>query len=336
MNNNQIIEAEYKEVMPERLSSLANEIRYYSTAILANLLEVGRRFREAKEICPKGEWAKWVKDATGYEISMAENYIRIFKEYGGGQINLGGDFENSQSIAALGVTKLLELAKIPADEREEFVEENNITADTTVKELQELIKQKTKENERLHKAVQEKEDEMNARLTLLETYKRQSEESARAKEEEIKALKKRIEEIENDPDEADDSMMSEMIKEAEENAKLEFQKEINKLTEERNKAEKAVSDYKARIKAEKEKAEREKEKAEELQNKLNDVSSELARMRKQTAAADKQELLKIDILFKDIQGKIIEMKNTFTTLGNDELEKKVSESLIDILQKDWM
>lgn len=334
--NDKIIEAEYKEVMPERLSSLANEIRYYSTAILANLLEVGRRFREAKEICPKGEWAKWVKDATGYEISMAENYIRIFKEYGGGQINLGGDFENSQSIAALGVTKLLELAKLPADEREEFVEENNITQETTVKELQVLIKQKTEENDRLKRASEQKEEVLNDKITLLETFKNQSEEAARAKDIEIAELKRQIADIENGDSVADNDAMAEMIKEAEENAKLGLQKEINKLTAEKEKAEKEVKDYKAKIKAEKEKAEAEKAKSEEYQRKLSEANAELERMKKQTAAADKQELLKIDILFKDIQEKILEMKNTFTAVGNDELEKKVSESLIGMLQKDWM
>ena len=155
----EIINAEYTEVMPARLSEIAAEINFYSTNVLMNVIEIGRRFEEAKSLCPRGEWGKWCKNSTGYEQSMAENYMKIYKEYGGGQLNLGGDFSNSQSLASLGVTKLLELTKIPAEEREEFVKENDITADTTVKELKEKIKQfpmftetyKEAQNERVRK-----------------------------------------------------------------------------------------------------------------------------------------------------------------------------------------
>lgn len=73
---------------------------------------------------------------------MAENYIKAYKEYGKDQQSLFGDLTKSKLIGNLGITKLIELTAIPADEREQFVEENNITEETTVKQLHKLIQKR--------------------------------------------------------------------------------------------------------------------------------------------------------------------------------------------------
>ena len=154
MEENKIIEAEYREVSNANgeceLNRITTEIRYITEqlnrTLLTGIIEIGKRFERAKSLVKHGEWGNYVEAATGYSQSMAENYIKIYKEYGLEQQSIFGDLSKSQSLGNLGVTKLLELTAVPADEREEFVEKNNVTEDTTVKELQELIRRQKAEN----------------------------------------------------------------------------------------------------------------------------------------------------------------------------------------------
>lgn len=318
----EIINAEYKEVMPARLTEIAAEINFYSANVLMNVIEIGRRFEEAKSLCPRGEWGKWCKNSTGYEQSMAENYMKVYREYGGGQLNLGGDFGNSQSLASLGVTKLLELTKVPAEDRETFVEENNITADTTVKELKEKIKQLTEEKE----AVIHDTNDTIAGL----------EEAAQREAEKVEKLNARIEELEkqldSSPAETDDSVFAEMIKEAEEKAREEFEKKIKELEGAKQKAESKVDDLNRKIKAEKEKASAAAESEKAMKEKYDAAQAELIKAKKAANASGNQELTKINILFGDIQNKIRELNEAFSVIGNAELEGKVKGVLSEQLK----
>lgn len=318
----EIINAEYTEVMPARLTEIAAEINFYSTNVLMNVIEIGRRFEEAKSLCPRGEWGKWCKNSTGYEQSMAENYMKIYREYGGGQLNLGGDFSNSQSLASLGVTKLLELTKLPAEDREEFVKENDITADTTVKELKEKIKQLTEEKE----AVIHDTNDTIAEL----------EEAARREEEKVEKLNSRIKELEeqldSSPAETDDSVFAEMIRDAEEKAKEEYEQKIKQLEEAKQKVESKVDDLNRKIKAEKEKASAAAESEKAMKEKYDAAQAELIKAKKAANTSENQELTKINILFKDIQSKIRELNEAFAVVGNAELEGKVKGVLSEQLK----
>lgn len=161
-NKNEIIEAEYREIESCDLPTITAEIKYISKSmnnmLLQCLIEIGKRFAKAKTLVQYGKWGEYCEKYTGYKQAMAENYIKIYKEYGADQQRLFGNFENSESIKNLGVTKLIELTAIPADEREQFVEENNITEETTVKQLHKLIQEKTDALDRAEKkqAVAEK------------------------------------------------------------------------------------------------------------------------------------------------------------------------------------
>ena len=44
---------------------LAAEIRALTASMLANIIELGRRMCQAKEILPHGEFGAWVKEETG-------------------------------------------------------------------------------------------------------------------------------------------------------------------------------------------------------------------------------------------------------------------------------
>ena len=102
--------------------------------VLMGSIEIGRRLTEAKALVKHGQWGAWLKDRIDYSQRTANNFMRIYKEYGE-----TGLAEKSQSIANLSYTHALALLDVPAEERAKFAEEKN-AQDMKIKELQEAIK----------------------------------------------------------------------------------------------------------------------------------------------------------------------------------------------------
>lgn len=110
-------------------------------AALRYIVEIGRRLQEAKELLPHGEWGQWVKEELPFSQSTAQNFMRIFQEYGADQLEIGGAVK-SQALANLSYTKALRLLAIDdEEEREAFVETHNV-ADMSSRELEEAIRER--------------------------------------------------------------------------------------------------------------------------------------------------------------------------------------------------
>lgn len=322
---NEMIIAEAKDITTERLSQLATEIRIYSANMLVNIIEIGRRFEEAKKLCPYGEFGNWCKECTSYEQSMVENYIKIYKEYGGGQLNLGGDFVNSQSIAALGVTKLLELAKIPADEREEFVKENNITTETTVKELQRKIKELELGKENSDSRAKQLESQLFAE-------KERAEGDIAEKEKIISQLKSQIELLESEaPAEANSKELAEMIAAAKDDEVAKLKADAEKLEDEIKKIKeknKKTNDEIKKLKADAETSQQlNKEKTEEL----SQARLEIAKLKKAAEASSDVNLAKIEVLFGSVQKDLAELAELIRQSGKSELLDKIKQVFEKVL-----
>lgn len=106
--------------------------------ILNYAIEIGRRLKEAKSLLEHGEWGEWLETEVDFSRSTANNFMKIFEEYGAKQVSLFGD-ANSQTIGNLPYTHALKLLAVPAEEREEFVEEHHVE-DLSSRELDRLIK----------------------------------------------------------------------------------------------------------------------------------------------------------------------------------------------------
>lgn len=102
-------------------------------------IEIGRRLTEAKEMMPHGEWMNWLADQVDYSQSTANNLMKLFKEYGTDQLTLFGDNADSQALGSLSYTQAVALLGIPAEEREAFVQENDVDSMST-RELAEAVK----------------------------------------------------------------------------------------------------------------------------------------------------------------------------------------------------
>lgn len=91
------------------------------------VLDIGRGLLEAKSMLPHGEWLPWINTRIGYSEKTAQNFMRLARE-----------FSNPQALADLGATKALALLALPADEREQFVQEHNVV-DMTTRQLEQAI-----------------------------------------------------------------------------------------------------------------------------------------------------------------------------------------------------
>lgn len=146
------------------------------------VIEIGRRLEEAKQLVPQGEWLKYLDTALGYKPSTAQNYMRIAREFGGGQIALDGK-DAQELFGQLSYTQLLPLLGIGDEERRELAEGNDLAgmssreidklvadykaaqsavavANNRASELAELCEKSEKAREEAEKA---EEDERNAR-----------------------------------------------------------------------------------------------------------------------------------------------------------------------------
>ena len=134
---------------------IAQEIRGYTVMMLNSVIEIGRRMCEVKAMLPHGSFGNWIKENTGYSVSTANNFMRLFNEYADDQMTLFGAVSNSQTFGNLSYSKALELLALPAEEREEFAETHDVEGMST-RELREAIKERDAAIERAKKLEQDK------------------------------------------------------------------------------------------------------------------------------------------------------------------------------------
>ena len=120
---------------------VAAEIRTFTASMLNNVIEIGRRLCEVKEMLPQGEFDAWVKENTGYGRSTAYNFMKLYTEYGDQLGSLFGASLTVQTFGRLTYTKALALLEIPSEERESFVQSNDVE-DMSTRELQDAIRER--------------------------------------------------------------------------------------------------------------------------------------------------------------------------------------------------
>ncbi len=129
-------------------------------------VEIGRRLEEAKRALPFGAWGDWLKNEVDFSQSTANNFMRLFEEYGSAQISIFGASVNSQTFANLPYSKALQLLAVPADERETFAEKVG-AADLSVKELKAAIEERDKA-QKIAEMQQKLKEELSEKLKAAE------------------------------------------------------------------------------------------------------------------------------------------------------------------------
>ena len=137
--------------------------------MLGYAVEIGRRLEEVKAILPHGQWGDYLKNEVDYSQSTANNFMRIYREYGAAQQSLFGGEAKSQTFANLTYTKALRLLAIPnEEEREQFMAEHDVEGMS---------------NRELDKALKEREEALEAAAAAQEEAQGLRREADRLREE---------------------------------------------------------------------------------------------------------------------------------------------------------
>ncbi len=215
---------------------------------LAYIIELGRRLNEAKSLLKHGEWADWLKNKVSFSQSTATSYMKLFEEYGSSQPLLFGGVVNSQALVNLPYTKALKLLAIDKDEREEFIEQNDVENIST-RQLDQIIKERNKAREDAEKAQkeaeeyklykekveasQEKATKAEAELIKAQLLKQDLEKKLAKMETSLSEKDKTIKDLKDNP-----SVSPKELNEIKEKAKLEAEKALKKQLEEAREREK--------------------------------------------------------------------------------------------------
>lgn len=101
-------EDDMSEAFEERdIDVITEEINFYKQQAGMAILEIGKRLVEAKAQLSHGEWLPWLEKKVEFSERSAQQYIRLWKEYG-----------KSATVADLGVRKALVLLALPENERD--------------------------------------------------------------------------------------------------------------------------------------------------------------------------------------------------------------------------
>lgn len=150
---------------PEVIANEINAIKSETSSILSAALsytkrscfEIGRRLEEAKALVPHGEWGAWLETNFEYSESTAGNLMRIYREFGGEQINLLTGKSDMETFEGLSQSQLVELFALPKHTRAEFVEEHReeLEDGMSIREMRELIKEQKETIERQERRIDE-------------------------------------------------------------------------------------------------------------------------------------------------------------------------------------
>ena len=117
-----------KTLMNNDLLIIEKEIVSMKNRVAQDLIQIGQKLIDAKRLVPHGEWSAWLSEKVGFSQRTANNLMRVAKELG----------ENSQSLSNLEATKLYMLLELPSEERDTFIQENDLKTIST-REMQRKI-----------------------------------------------------------------------------------------------------------------------------------------------------------------------------------------------------
>lgn len=267
--------AEMDAVFEERdIEVITEEINFYKRQAGSAILEIGKRLVEAKEQLTHGEWLPWLEKKVAFSERSAQQYMRLWKEYG-----------KSALSADLSVSKALVLLALPESEREGFAAgkhtvngEEKTVSDMTVKELEKAIAERNAAREEAEKAAADIQEAKDTALAA-------QEELARVRKE-LEELRSRPVEVAVEKVDASAEQIAAARAEAEKAAAAQVEK-----------AKKTLAEAQERVrKAEEQAAAAAKEKDAAL-DAAQSYKAEAEAARKKLAAAGNADLIKFKTLF---------------------------------------
>ena len=99
-------------------------------------IEIGGLLTQAKEMVPPGEWTYYLENEVEISHRSANNCMRLYAEY--------MKNPDSQALANMPYTKAVRFLSLPEEERQDFLEQNDVENMST-RELDQAIKERNEE-----------------------------------------------------------------------------------------------------------------------------------------------------------------------------------------------
>lgn len=299
-------EDDMSEAFEERdIDVITEEINFYKQQAGMAILEIGKRLVEAKEQLSHGEWLPWLEKKVEFSERSAQQYIRLWREYG-----------KSATVADLGVRKALVLLALPETERDGFASEKHevsgeekTAAEMTVKELERAVAERNAAREEAEKA---KADLYAAR------------EAAKDARNHVEELQGQLEELKNRPTEVaieQRDATEEQLAAARQEAEKAAARRVSELEEALEKARgdaAAAEERKEAAEAELQNVERERDSALDA---ANGYKAEAEAAHKMAAAASNEGMTKFKVVFDQTVENVNALATLLQALPDSQQEK---------------
>ena len=163
---------------------------------LESVIQIGTRLVEAKQLVPLGEWTAYLTDKLGYKPSTAQNYMRIAREFGGGQVSLTGKTA-ADAFGQLSYSQILPLLGMAEEEREELAEENDLPSMSS-REIAALVKERDEAKANADR-LKEKDKLLRSKLREANKERDKAQSSLSDATQREKDLAERLDELEKRP-----------------------------------------------------------------------------------------------------------------------------------------
>lgn len=322
---------EYVDLIPEETRSIdviTGEILFYKAQAGASILEIGRRLIEAKAQLKHGEWIPFLRDKVDFSERTANDMMRLAREY-----------SNPQTFADLGAQKALQLLALPAEEREDFVSQNDVE-NMSVRQLKEAIKAREEAERERDEAKEESEmirQDLTDQLKEMQRAHAANMEQAQAKlreacdnAEQARRAKAELEAKLKDldrPRPADERELDAARKEAADKARADEAKKLKSQIEKAEQAAKKANEEKAKAEQAAAAAKAAYDQTAQVEAKEKEIlNGEIADLRKKLAMAGSSEMTIFKVHFEAMQdqaNKMIECIGRSVDNGNAELAEKM-------------
>ena len=317
------------EIIAAEICQIADQTR---KMVLNSSIEIGKRLCEAKEMIPHGEWGNWLEHSVNFKQSTANNLMKIYTEYGDIQGQLWGASAKSQTFGNLTYSQAVALLAVPAEEREEFVEKNDVENMST-RELQEAIKARDEaiqDRDAADQAKQAAEEKLQKEKKAADERVRAAQRQAESVREELDKLK---DEIKNSKDKKELEKLKTQLKDAKD--KLNAYKEQKKAqAEEVGKVQKEQQEEIERLKAELSAMESKETVSEEAQKEIDMLRAQLKKAESlgvERLAAD-EDTARFKILFQTVQSNFSDLKDAVLSIRDEAAREKRLKAIKKLLE----
>lgn len=202
------------EIVTAEINTIRDNAR---KVFLDAVVQIGTRLEEAKQMVPSGEWTAYLTGKLGYKPSTAQNYMRIAREFGGGQVGLDGRTA-ADTFGSLGYSQLLPLLGMAEEEREELAEEHDLPSMSS-REIAALVKERDEAKANAVK-LKEKDKLLRSKLREANEERDKAQSSLSDATQREKDLAERLDELEKRPAEVRE-LTEEELEEIREKARAE-------------------------------------------------------------------------------------------------------------------